>query len=355
MQNNSFMPLVEVTRGTVVESIHFGSVVITDRKGNIQFSFGDPELVTYLRSTAKPLQVLALLENPASAQFNLTSQEIAIMCASHSGTNQHVAVLKELQKKINIQESDLQCGVHLPFDRITSNHIIRGEEEMSPLRHNCSGKHSGMLALAKILAAPQDTYLDTNNPTQDLILCTCAEMFSYPREKFAMGVDGCSAPVFAVPMRNAAKAYATLCQPDDLPAARKAACQKITNAMMTHPFLVAGPERFDTALMQAFPGKLIAKTGAEGFFGVGILPNALYKSSPALGIMVKISDGDLKDRARSIVILSILHHLGFRIESNTLNEFDQRDIFNWRKIPIGSIRPTPQLVDALDTWKMKRG
>lgn len=353
MVNHAYEPLVEITRGEIVESIHFGSLVICDNTGKVHFHVGDPEQVTFLRSTAKPLQVLALIENPKSHQFHFTDEEIAIMCASHSGTDQHVAVLRKLQKKIGVQEKDLQCGVHLPFDRITANHIIRGEEELSSLRHNCSGKHSGMLALASILSAPKENYLDPGNPAQTLILKTCGEMFDFPSAQFKMGVDGCSAPVFAVPMHNAARAYALLCQPSTLKPNRKEACEKITQAMMAHPFLVAGPERFDTALMESLPGKIIAKTGAEGYFGVGIMPDAQYPGSPALGIMVKITDGDLKDRARSVVLVAILQSLGLLNPDTqkTLNEYGSRQINNWRKIPIGEIRPSSMLLQSLAAWK----
>jgi L-asparaginase II len=354
MEKQSFIPLVELTRGEIVESVHFGTVTVCDNTGKILFSLGDPDLVAFLRSTAKPLQVLALLEHSGSERFHFSDEEIAIMCASHSGTDRHVAVLKELQKKIGVNESDLQCGVHLPFDRITANRIIRGEAEQSSLQHNCSGKHSGMLALASILSAPKENYLDAQTPTQQLILQTCSEMFDVPASRFKMGVDGCSAPVFAVPMRNAARAYALLCQPEQLTPQRAQACKRITHAMMTHPFLIAGPERFDTAVMEALPGKLIAKTGAEGYFGVGIMPDAVHPGSPAMGIMVKISDGDLKDRSRPIVIMNILRRLGLVTsrEETLLKEYDNNSITNWRHIPVGEIRPSAELFEALQSWKI---
>ncbi len=354
MQENTFIPLVELTRGEIIESIHFGTVVISDHAGNVLFSLGDPELVTFLRSTAKPLQVLALLEHSGVEEYHFEDDEIAIMCASHSGTDEHVAVLKKLQPKISIDETDLQCGIHPPFDRETTNRIIRGETQPSRLRHNCSGKHSGMLALARLLAVPGDSYLKPDQPTQQLILRTCGEMFGVPVAQFEMGIDGCSAPVFAVPMRNAARAYALLCQPEGLTPQRTQACQRVTHAMMTHPFLIAGPDRFDTAVMEALPGKLIAKTGAEGYFGLGIMPDAIYPGSPAMGIMVKISDGDLKERARPIVCMNILRHLGLITaeEENLLKEYDNSSITNWRNIPVGEIRPSAELVKALQSWKI---
>lgn len=354
MREKTFVPLVELTRGEIVESVHFGAVVISDNAGNVLFSLGEPELVTYLRSTAKPLQVLALLEHSGVEQFHFEDDEIAIMCASHSGTDEHVTVLKKLQKKIGIDETDLQCGIHLPFDRVTANRIVRGEAQPSSLQHNCSGKHSGMLALARLLSEPKENYLIPNQPTQQLILRTCGEMFGIPAAQFEMGIDGCSAPVFAVPMRNAARAYALLCQPEKLTPQRAQACQHITHAMMTHPFLIAGPERFDTAVMEALPGKLIAKTGAEGYFGLGIMPDAVHPGSPAMGIMVKISDGDLEERARPIVCMNILRHMGLLTpkEETLLKEYDNSSLTNWRNIPVGKIRPSADLVEALQSWKI---
>lgn len=353
MRKKTFRPLVELTRGEIVESIHLGTVVISDNVGNVLFSLGEPEFVTYLRSTAKPLQVLALLEHSDVEQYHFEDDEIAIMCASHSGTDEHVAVLKRLQKRIDINETDLQCGIHLPFDRVTANRIIRGEAQPSNLQHNCSGKHSGMLALAKLLAEPIENYLIPDQPTQQLILRTCGEMFGVPADQFEMGIDGCSAPVFAVPMHNAARAYALLCQPEKLTLQRARACHHVTHAMMTHPFLIAGPERFDTAVMEALPGKLIAKTGAEGYFGLGIMPNAVYPGSPAMGIMVKISDGDLKERARPVVCMAVLRHLGLITPQAevSLKEFDTGSISNWRNIPVGEIRPSTELVEVLQSWK----
>ena len=353
MQAKTFIPLVEITRGEIIESLHFGAVVICDNQGKILFKAGDPSFVTYLRSTAKPLQVLALLEHPAVDQFHFKEDEIAIMSASHSGTDKHVNVLIKLQKKIGIDENDLLCGTHLPFDRITANLIIRGEAQLSTLRHNCAGKHSGMLALASLLGEPKEKYLQPDQATQKLILKTCGEMFDFPVDQFKMGTDGCSAPVFAVPMRNAALAYARLCQPDELSPSRAQACRQITHAMMTHPFLVAGPDRLDTALMQTLPGKLIAKTGAEGFFGIGIMPNALHEGSPAMGIMIKIIDGDLRERAKPIVCTSILKHLGLITskEETLLKEYDTASINNWRDIPVGEIRPSKELTRALQSWK----
>lgn len=353
MTEQAYKPLVELTRGDIVESIHFGTLVICDNAGNVLFSYGDANLVTYLRSTAKPLQVLALLEHPDVEQYHLSDDEIAILCASHSGTDEHVAVLKRLQRKIGVDVTDLQCGTHLPFDHLTANRIIREGTQPSSLQHNCSGKHSGMLALARLLVEPKADYLLPDQPVQQLILRTCGEMFGIPASDFKMGIDGCSAPVFAVPMRNAARAYALLCQPEQLSDRRKQACRQVTHAMMTYPFLVAGPERFDTAVMQALPGKLIAKTGAEGYFGLGIMPDALHPGSPAMGIMVKISDGDLKERARPVTCMAILRHMGLITPDGEkqLQTFDASSIANWRNIPVGEIRPSAPLVEVLRSWK----
>jgi L-asparaginase II len=353
MDSRDYLPLVEVTRGSISESIHFGCIIVVDKHFNILFHYGNENLVAYMRSTAKPLQLLAMIENGGVERYNFSQEEIAIMCASHSGSDEHVRVIRSLQKKIGISETHLQCGTHPPFDKETNLSILRGEKENSCLRHDCSGKHSGMLALAKMLDAPLDTYLDINNPTQDLILQTCAEMFDFPQSSFNMGTDGCSAPVFAVPMKNAARAYALLCQPYGLQEARSKACHLITSSMMAHPFMVSGNLRFDYDLMRTHKGKLIAKTGAEGYFGIGILPNIDQLNNPGLGIMLKVSDGDQARRARPIIMMEMLKHMNL-LNENSIDELQKYlhpQVINSRKISVGDVRLTPQFKEALNSWK----
>jgi L-asparaginase II len=352
MNTGNHFPLVEVTRGSIVESVHFGSLAVAQPGGEVLLSLGDMVSPFYLRSTAKPFQALAFLERGGAEFYGLEPREVALLCASHSGTDEHVRLLEKMQQKIGIQESMLQCGVHPPLHAEKSHSVTPRTEEPHPNQHECSGKHTGMLAYAKMISAPLDSYLEPSHPVQQSILQVFAEMCSCEVEDIPLGTDGCSAPVFAVPLPNAAAAYARLCQPDGLTAARAAACRVITAAMADHPDLVAGPHRFDTDVMTAARGSLVTKIGAEGYQGIGILTGKSDRFSSSLGIAIKISDGDLTLRAGCVVALAILKKLGVfnpeQIES--LKDYDRREIKNWRGKVVGEIRPSAGLLQTLSHW-----
>jgi L-asparaginase II len=343
-------PLIETTRGNIVESIHNGSVAIAFYGRKNVISIGDSKHSFFLRSSAKPFQALAFIERGGVNQFSLSPQEIALLCASHSGTDSHVDVLSHLQKKIGITEDMLQCGVHPPFHEKTAQRMLNNDEPLHPNRHTCSGKHTGMLAFAKMIGAPFETYLEHTHPVQKNIIDTFSEMCEVPVDSIHLGMDGCSAPVFAVPLANAAAAFVKLCQPDNLPLERANACRKITTAMAAHPDIVAGPGRFDTAVMKTAKGNIIAKIGSEGYQGIGIMPGACKFFEGSIGITCKISDGDLALRASSVVSLAILKRLKVLSgqELVKLKEYYSRPIKNWRGIDIGEIRPTAEFFQALD-------
>lgn len=342
MSGSSFVPLVELTRGPIVESVHQGALVIVNSQGRVLASLGDPALVMHLRSTAKPFQLLPLIEQGAVERFALTPEEVAVMCASHSGTDEHVAVITRLQAKMGLHEEELQCGVHPPLHEATWQAMIRRGESPTPIRHNCSGKHTNMLAQAVLMGADRQHYLDPQHPVQQRILHTLADMCCISPDEIRIGVDGCSAPVFALPLYNAALGYARLCDPTDLSPRRAQACRAITSAMMAAPFMVAGPGRFDTLVMGLGEGKIIAKAGAEGYQGMGIMPGALGPGSPGLGIAFKIADGDPGGRARPVVAIEILRQLGLLSEEQItthLADLAARPLKNWRGLYVGEIRP----------------
>jgi L-asparaginase II len=316
-------PLVEVTRGPIVESVHYGSLAIAQLDGKIVFSAGDIGCPVFLRSASKPFQILAFLEAGGCDHYGLTTQEIAVMCASHSGTDEHVRVLEKLQAKIGITESMLQCGVHAPYHSATAREKAMKGEAFHSNQNDCSGKHSAMLAFAKMIGAPMDNYLDPAHPVQQAMLRTFAEMCRVPVDTVELGTDGCSAPVFAAPLAASAGAYARLCQPETLAAARAQACRLITGAMQDHPFMTGGPQRFDTDVM-----------GAAG---------------DRLGITIKISDGDLLLRAGCVAALAVLKELSIFIEDpvSALAEYDRRPVTTWRGTASGEIRPTRELLQAL--------
>jgi L-asparaginase II len=349
MSSTPYLPIFELTRGRQVESIHYGALAVVDAHGRLVASFGDARAVTYLRSTAKPFQVLPFIQRGGHRHFDLTSREIALMCASHSGTDEHVQVVGAIQAKTGVQESDLMCGVHPPFHQPTAEALRRRDERPTPNRHNCSGKHTGMLACALMRELPRQDYINPGHPVQAEILQTFAEMCGIPEQQVAVGIDGCSAPNFAVPLYNAALGFARLCDPaagDVQPEARAGACWTIVSAMIAHPDMVGGPDSFDTQLMNTTAGRILAKGGAEGFQGLGLLPGALGAGSPALGIAVKISDGDPSSRARHAVSLEVLRQLGALAATDleTMCNFGPTiPVYNWRKVLAGEGHPSFQL------------
>ena len=225
----------------------------------------------------------------------------------------------------------------------------------TPNRNNCSGKHSGMLAHARMRGLPLENYLDIEHPIQQDILATFAEMCLLPIKEIGLGTDGCSAPNFAVPLYNAALAFARLCDPRELLEARASACRKITAAMTTHPEMVSGYGEFDEQLMRVGEGRIVCKRGAEGYQIVGLLPGALGPDSPGVGIALKVSDGDASrmsldlahnNRVRPALILEILHQLGALSskEKQALASFGpERPVKNHRGIVTGRSRPVFQL------------
>lgn len=341
----SFLPVVHATRGDLVESIHWGAIAVVDKFGHLVASYGDPELVAYLRSSSKPIQALPLIELGGAEQFDLTDHEISLMCASHRGLDIHVEVLEKLQAKIGVHESDLMCGTHPINDKATAEAMLMRGEKPGQNRHNCSGKHTGFLAQAILRGKTKENYINLEHPVQELVVKTFAEMSHMPLDEIHIGIDGCSVPVFGVPLRNAGWSFASLCDPTELDPERAQACRRITTAMTNAPEMVSGLGQFDTELMKVGRGKIIAKGGAEGYQSIGLLPGAFGSDSPALGIVFKIADGDSVGRARPLVGIEILRQLG-ALDSEqilSLSPFGTRPILNWRKLSVGELKPVFQL------------
>lgn len=349
MLANDCSPLVEITRGETVESIHYGAFIVVDPQGRVVACLGNPDLISFPRSSMKPFQALPFIERGGAEAFGFTDQEIAIMCASHSGTGAHRQVLAGMHEKIGTQESDLSCGVHWPSDAETRTAMKIAGEEPTPFHHNCSGKHTGMLAHARLRGLDLKDYLNPSHPIQVSIRETLAKMVELSPEDLSLGIDGCSAPVYAFPLKNMALGVAKLADPVHLNNQRAKACQKITNAMMSHPTMIAGPGKFDTRLMMIADGKLFSKGGAEGYHIIGIMPGVLAKESPGLGIAIKIADGDQSGRARASVSLTILEAMGILDEAaiTAMSPFGNTTLKNWRKLTIGEIRPVKSIKEQI--------
>lgn len=241
------------------------------------------------------------------------------MAASHSGEDRHVRTVQAILRDAGIPTSALQCGTHPPYDTETARRLIRDGEEPTPLRHNCSGKHTGMLLHAKALGAPLESYWHADHPVQQAALRTVAALSDVPEEEIATATDNCGVVCFGIPLRGLAVAYARLADPSaviDRPLS--AALTRIRDAMMANRVLVAGERRrLDTALMRAVPGGLVAKGGAEGVQAVGIVDHR-----PALGLAIKIEDGDAAQRARNVATCGALKQLGV-LGSDAMTALDE--------------------------------
>lgn len=298
-------PLVEVTRGEEVESLHRGVVVVAAAGGRVVKGIGNSEFVTFLRSAAKPLQLIPLLESGATARFGFTDRELAVMAGSHNGEDIHLQAVSGILAKIGLSAEALHCGIHYPFDSIASQRLREAKEEPSVLHNNCSGKHAGMLALALHKGHSIEDYERPGHPVQQAILQSIANFAGMEPQTVIIAVDGCGAPTFALPLQRAALAYARLVDPRDFPPLRREACRRVVQAMRSHPAMAGGSTgRLETELMCLKPNTLVAKAGAEGYFALGI-----SREEGGWGIVIKMEDGS--PRGRNPVVMETLYQLGF--------------------------------------------
>ena len=342
-----FEALVEVTRGGRVESIHYGALAVVDARGNLVAHAGDPDLATYLRSTAKPFQLLPLVEgeqettphvttaqaSSGARRFGFTDQELAVMAASHSGEPRHVETVQAILAKIGLGEGELQCGAHWPANESASRALRESGRQPTPIHNNCSGKHAGMLAQCLARGLSTHDYLDPGHPVQVAIRQTLAEMSGVAADAIGVGIDGCSAPCFALPLRACAQAFARLADPSGLHQPRGDAVRRIVSAMTAYPEMVAGEGRLDTDLMRAAGGALLSKGGAEGYHGLAVLPTGL-------GIALKIVDGN-GQRGAGPVAIEALRQLGaLDAEATTrLRDHHCPALKNHRGLEVGEVRP----------------
>ncbi|HEX5396098.1 MAG TPA: asparaginase [Candidatus Limnocylindria bacterium] len=333
--------LVEVTRGDHVESRHRGWMAVVATDGRLIASLGDPDGFIYLRSSAKPFQLAPFVASGLFDSYGLGDDALAIMAASHSGEDRHVRLVQAILRDAGLTAAALRCGTHAPYDHETARRLARDGEEPTPLRHNCSGKHTGMLLHAKALGAPLDTYWAPDHPVQRAALATVSTVTGVPEREIATATDNCGVVTFGVPLRALALAYARLADPSSLPdTSLGAALARIRDAMMAHPVLVAGERRrLDTALMRAEAGRLLAKGGAEGVQAAAIV-------GAGSGFALKIEDGDSAQRARNVATCAALHQLGVVSDASlgTLAGYAAPLIRDPRGDVAGEVRPAFNLI-----------
>jgi L-asparaginase II len=330
--------LVEFTRGPLVEAVHRGHAAVVDSSGRLLAWLGNPDHLCYMRSSAKPLQALPLLEDRLDERFGFTPEELAVMAASHEGEERHVQAVARILARLGLDAQALRCGVHPPESEAARRNLLLLGGEPGPLHNNCSGKHAAMLAMARAGGHPLDSYPHAEHPVQQRIRQVIREMTDVPDP--ILGIDGCGVPVFGVPLRAIALAYARLIDPRGLPAERARACRRITAAMQEHPGMVSGEGRLEEALMPAARGKLVAKGGAEGLMAVGVKAEAVPHGR-GVGVVLKMEDGTGGERALSPALLELLSQLGFLQpeERAALARHDFAPVRNCLQEIVGESRP----------------
>ena len=324
--NQGAVPMAELWRGGLLESTHLGHAVICDASGVVE-AWGNPEAVIFPRSSCKMIQALPLLETGAAAARGLSDAHLALSCASHQGAHLHVEMAGRWLADLGLGEADLRCGSHEPFDRDERDRLIRAHEAPCQLHNNCSGKHSGFLTVTQHLKAGPE-YVEIDHPLQKAIRAATEELTG--ETVAGWGVDGCSAPNFAMSLGGLARAMAAFATARDGHGARETAMHRLARSMGAHPDLVAGAGRACTELMRAMGGKVAIKTGAEGVF-VAILPEK------GLGIALKVLDGNSRASEAAIAHLLVragVLEAGHPATVKRLNPVQK----NWRGIETGEIR-----------------
>ncbi len=315
--------------------------------GSLLGSVGDPDAFIFLRSSAKPFQLAPFVASGRFDEYDFPAptEALAVMAASHAGEDRHARTVQALLRAGGLTRDVLACGTHPPFDRETAERLLRDGEPPSTLRHNCSGKHAGMALHAKAAGWPVETYWEPDHPVQRLALETVSALSGVPAAEIACATDGCGVVTFGMQLRGLARAFARLADPSDVADdALRRALERIRDAMMQHPELVAGERRqLDTALMRTVPGKLLAKGGAEGVQAVALRAGAHQRGKGAIGLALKVEDGDGARRARAAATVAALRGLGVLDEADAtgrLAEFASPSIRDPRGESSGEVRAT---------------
>src|SRR6478609_6423789 len=329
------VPVAEVTRGAIVESLHQGSVAVVDRAGRMLHAAGDPHALVFTRSSLKPLQALPFVAAGGPARFGYSAAQTALLCASHSGEPRHAEAVADMLARAGLHGNALLCGTHVPgyYDTLGRT---PPPPPYSPLQHNCSGKHAGMLAWCVQCGAATADYLAFDHPLQQAIRRAVATFTGVAEERLVAGIDGCSAPNYAVPLASLAAAFARLASAE-VDAEYGVAPRALANAMIAHPEMVSGEHRSDLALMQAGRGDWVTKIGAEGVQAIGI-------RSQGIGIAIKVADG--QKRGLYPAIVAVLDALGLldATARAALAPWARRPIRNYRGIETGEVRPVVALI-----------
>ncbi|EIM26595.1 asparaginase [Microvirga lotononidis] len=329
--------LIEVTRGSLIESRHRGGVAIVDADGTPVLSLGDVERRVYPRSAVKAIQALPLVESGIADRFGLSDVEIALTCASHSGEEKHAATAASILAKAGRDASCLECGAHWPSGEAANRALAATGGQPSALHNNCSGKHSGFICLSCGLDEDPKGYVTAQHLVQKTVRRVLEDLTGAPHTEAERGTDGCSIPTYAIPLSALALGFARFGTGDGLSGERRIAAGRIRRAVAQHPFMVAGTDRFDTKLMECLGERAFVKSGAEGVY-CATLPELGY------GIALKIDDGT--PRASAVVMATLIQHLLSLsdVERTQVEALARPVLKNWNGIEVGHVQPGAALL-----------
>lgn len=328
--------LVEVTRGAVVESRHRGAVSVFDADGKPVWEIGDTERPVFPRSAVKAIQALPLVESGAADAYGFGNRELALACASHSGEPVHVELATAMLAKAGLDRTALECGAHWPSSHDATIALARAGGVPNALHNNCSGKHSGFLCTCVHSGIAHDGYVKAGHALQEMVRDAMQSVTGAAHDVDHCGIDGCSIPTYAVPLKNFALGFARMATGRGFSPERARAAKRLLSACMAEPFLVAGTGKADVVLMQAAPGRIFVKTGAEGVY-CAALPEL------GLGIALKCDDG--AGRAAEVMIAAVLAKLlrGGDALAAKLNELARPAVESRVGAKVGLLRPTAAL------------
>jgi L-asparaginase II len=329
--------LIELTRGPLVESVHTGALAIARANGEMVLQIGTVARPIFPRSAIKAFQALPLLESGAADRYGFGAREIALACASHSGTEEHATLAGRMLARAGRDVTALGCGAHAPMSEHAAFALRQSGRTPTALHNNCSGKHAGMVATCIHCGDAAEGYLSLDHPHQIRIAQALIDLTGAPITASNVGIDGCSAPNWTIPLTNLAHGFARLITGDGLSASRAAHAHRVTAACMAEPILVAGPGRFDTLAMTRLQNRVFVKTGAEAVY-CGAFPEL------GLGFALKIDDGNM--RASEAVMEALLQRVfGAQVAFNKLGP-----VRNWQGTETGDVRAGAALRRALDQW-----
>jgi len=332
--------LVDVIRGSVIESLHRGTVAIVDSAGNLVCSIGNIDARVFPRSAIKALQAIPMVESGAAEALDLTDAELALACASHSGEEVHANAARVMLLKAGLTEDDLECGPQWPRRMEDAARLILADETPCGLHNNCSGKHAGFLGLARVMGVETRGYVEPQHPVQREVRLVMEQLTGDTLSEDVCGTDGCSIPTYASPLKSFARAFAAFGTGEGLEPLRAEAAERLFDACINEPYMVAGADRFCTKVMEGFRGRVFVKTGAEGVFCASI---------PELGFGVALKCDDGATRASEVMMATVLEAM---LELNDdeaalMDGLVNPPVLTRRGIQAGHIKPRQEFLDAL--------